>query len=193
MKILRLILGDQLNSQHSWFRQRSDDILYLMMEMRQETDYVTHHIQKLVGFFSAMRRFAALLEERGKKVLYLKLDDTNNKQNLVENLKHILHENQIQRLEYQEPDEYRLDIQLKEFSAESAIEVRCETAQHFLATRSELADFFGYMKKYLMESFYRYMRKKWNILMEGDKRPTGGKWNFDKANLILPRPIILIK
>ena len=51
MKTLRLILGDQLNSQHSWFQEKDDDVIYFMAEMRQETDYVAHHIQKVTAFF----------------------------------------------------------------------------------------------------------------------------------------------
>ncbi len=58
MKTLRLILGDQLNIEHSWFTKTDESILYCLFEMRQETDYVKHHIQKVVGFFAAMRDFA---------------------------------------------------------------------------------------------------------------------------------------
>ena len=63
---LRLILGDQLNSQHSWFTSTDPDVSYLMMEMRQETDYVNHHVQKVVGFFFAMRHFAKELKQQGQ-------------------------------------------------------------------------------------------------------------------------------
>ena len=58
MTTLRLILGDQLNHNHSWFQNPQKSVHFLMMEMRQETDYVTHHIQKVCAFFLAMRRFA---------------------------------------------------------------------------------------------------------------------------------------
>jgi len=61
-KTLRLILGDQLNSRHSWFQRPRKDVVYVLMEMRQETDYVRHHIQKVVGFFAAMRHFAKMLQ-----------------------------------------------------------------------------------------------------------------------------------
>ncbi len=71
-KTLRLLLGDQLNQKHSWFKTRNDALTYLLMELRQETDYVVHHIQKVIAFFSAMRCFAAWLEERGHRVIYLK-------------------------------------------------------------------------------------------------------------------------
>jgi deoxyribodipyrimidine photolyase-related protein len=63
MKTLRLLLGDQLNSQHSWFDEVNPDVIYVMAEMRQETDYVKHHVQKVVGFFAAMRGFAESLQK----------------------------------------------------------------------------------------------------------------------------------
>ena len=53
-KTLRLVLGDQLNEKHSWFQQVDKNITYVMMEIRQETDYVNHHIQKVLAFFAAM-------------------------------------------------------------------------------------------------------------------------------------------
>jgi deoxyribodipyrimidine photolyase-like uncharacterized protein len=39
-KILRLVLGDQLNERHSWFKKVNPDVTYVLMEIRQETDYV---------------------------------------------------------------------------------------------------------------------------------------------------------
>ena len=50
---LRLILGDQLNASHSWFKDKDPDTLYLIAELRQETDYVVHHVQKICAFFAA--------------------------------------------------------------------------------------------------------------------------------------------
>ena len=58
---LKLILGDQLNCQHSWFAQPSDDVIFVMMEVRQETDYVLHHAQKIIAIFAGMRDLAARL------------------------------------------------------------------------------------------------------------------------------------
>ena len=49
-KILRLILGDQLNEKHTWFKTPDKDVTYVLMEIRQETDYVKHHIQKVAAF-----------------------------------------------------------------------------------------------------------------------------------------------
>jgi deoxyribodipyrimidine photolyase-related protein len=40
---LRLILGDQLNPDHAWFGRVDAGVVYVLLELRQETDYVLHH------------------------------------------------------------------------------------------------------------------------------------------------------
>lgn len=180
-KTLRLILGDQLNHQHSWFSKKEKNIIYVLMEMRQETDYVKHHIQKVVAFFSAMEAFAKHLESEGHQVIYWKLDDKKNKQNLTNNLSNLFQENNITHFEYQFPDEYRLDEQLKKICEEINISSQAVDSEHFMSTRYELGDFFEGKKTYLLESFYRNMRRRYNLMMDGDQ-PVTGKWNYDKEN-----------
>jgi deoxyribodipyrimidine photolyase-related protein len=181
MKKLRLILGDQLNEQHSWFSEVNDQHFYLIMEMRQETGYVLHHIQKLVGFFAAMEQFAGMLQSKGHQVIHLRFDNPENTGDLIKNLNHLIAKNQIEQLEYLLPDEYRLDAQLKSFADKAPVPVIACDSEHFLTERNELEIFFSGKKQYLMESFYRMMRKKWKVLMEGSE-PAGGQWNFDHDN-----------
>lgn len=181
MKTLRLILGDQLNIKHSWFKTKNDDVLHCIFEMRQETDYVKHHIQKVIGFFSAMRQFSEDLQALEHNVTYFKINDKKNTQSLVDNLSFLIEENKIERFEYILPDEYRLDQQLKEFCSGLNIESKPFSAEHFYTKREDVATFFKGKKQYLMENFYRDMRKKHDILMVGGQ-PEGGKWNFDKSN-----------
>lgn len=152
-----------------------------MMEMRQETDYAPHHIQKVTAFFSAMRSFATSLKQKGHQVHYFRLDYDNNKQSLTENLSELIAEKGIEKFEYQLPDEYRLDEQLSEFAQSLAIDWEAYDTEHFLSERHDLEEFFKGKKTFLMESFYRSMRRKYDILMEGSQ-PVQGKWNFDKEN-----------
>ena len=183
MKTLRLILGDQLNSRHSWFSNPDDenDIAYCLFEMRQETDYVKHHVQKIVGFFAAMRNFANELREKNFKVIYYKINDKENKQSLTENLEQIIKKEKIEKFEYLEPDEYRLDEQLIKFCENLDIETKVFSTEHFYTERSFLKSFFKGKKQFVMENFYREMRKKYQILMVDDQ-PEGGKWNYDQSN-----------
>lgn len=182
MKTLRLILGDQLNSQHSWLQEKNDDVLYFMAEMRQETDYVAHHIQKVTAFFLSMHNFAHQLKKEGHQVVYYQLDDKDNQQDLQKNIQQLIDEHQIEKFEYQLPDEYRLDEQLQKISRELSIDTEAFDTEHFFTHRQEVADFFANKKTMTMEYFYRDMRKKYDLLMLDDKNPVGGQWNFDKSN-----------
>jgi deoxyribodipyrimidine photolyase-related protein len=181
IKTLRLILGDQLNHQHSWFKEINSNITYVLMELRQETDYAQHHIQKVVGFFSAMQNFAKELTEKEHQVIYIYLNDPNNLQSFDKNILQLISKHQFTYFEYQFPDEYRLDQYFKSFTQTLSIAHQVVDSEHFLSTREELGTFFSGKKTYLMESFYRYMRKKHIVLMDG-KNPLTGKWNYDEDN-----------
>lgn len=182
LRTLRLILGDQLNHQHSWYDEEQDHITYVLMEMRQETDYVKHHIQKIIAFFLSMRNFSDYLQEREYEVIYLKIDDTENEQDLEENLKKLIAEKNFEKFEYQLPDEYRLDEQLKSICKNLDIETEVYDTEHFLTKRKDLENFFESKKQLTMEYFYRDMRKKYDIMMVNQKDPEGGKWNYDQSN-----------
>lgn len=180
MKIMRLILGDQLNSNHTWFSKMNDDIIYVMMEIRPETDYAKHHLQKLLGVLGAMRNFAGQMKEAGHHILYVHLNDPENRQDFGKNISKLIADYRIEKFEYQEPDEWRVDQALKLFTETLEIPFEMVSSEHFLTGRNYLKDFFG-SKNYLMESFYRNIRKEYNILMEG-QNPLGGKWNYDLEN-----------
>jgi deoxyribodipyrimidine photolyase-related protein len=180
-KILRLVLGDQLNSQHSWFAAPNSSVTYLMLEMRQETDYVTHHIQKVVGFFLSMRQFAKELQAQGHQFIYLTLDDPQNQQSLSAQVQALVRKEKFTRFEYLLPDEYRLDQELQACCADLDIPCQAFDTEHFLSDREYLTNFFKGKKTFLMESFYREMRRKYQVLMEGNQ-PLTGQWNYDQDN-----------
>ena len=181
MKTLRLILGDQLNINHSWFSEVNPNVMYVMAEMRQETNYVKHHIQKVVAFFLSMRNFAQELQAKGHEVVYFKISDATNLHDLEKIILNCIEKHQIKQFEYQLPDEYRLDEQLKNIRAALNIDSRFFDTEHFYTSRNELTNFFEGKKLLLMENFYRMMRKKHDVLMYG-MQPEGNQWNYDKDN-----------
>jgi deoxyribodipyrimidine photolyase-related protein len=65
----------------------------------------------------------------------------------------------------------------------------------FLASHAEFETWADGRKQLRMEYFYRDMRRKSGLLMDGDK-PVGGQWNFDSENrkpakkdLLIPKPL----
>ena len=180
-KTIRLLLGDQLNSTHSWFDSTSESTTYVLMEIRTETDYATHHIQKIMGFFAAMRNFAQELRDAGHDVIYIAINDENNQQDFAKNLSQLITEHSFTHFEYQLPDEFRVDEILKGFCQSLSISHSLIDTEHFYTTRTELAAFYEGKKSFIMENFYHAMRKKHDVLMDG-QTPINGQWNFDGDN-----------
>lgn len=180
-KTLRLILGDQLNASHSWYRETRADTLYVIAELKQETNYVKHHIQKICAFFAAMENFAHALSAAGHSVLYLTLDDTKHCDTLTMLIDELINTYKISHFEYQRPDEYRVWAQLKTFGESTTVETSEYDTEHFMLPFAEISTHFVTGKHQTMEYFYRAMRKRYNLLMV-DGKPLGGKWNYDAEN-----------
>ena len=180
-KVVRWILGDQLNANHAWYQHKRDDVLYVIAELPQETGYVRHHVQKVCAFFLAMEAFAKALEAGGHHVLHLTLDDTAPFASLPVLIQHITEVTECTVFEYQRPDEYRLLSQLRELNATLNTDVLEADSEHFIVPFDELKNYFKPNTAVRMEMFYRKMRTRFHILMNGSE-PLDARWNFDAEN-----------
>ena len=179
---LRLVLGDQLNPQHPWWRQPRADVVVVMMEVRAETDEVWLHAQKVLGVFAAMRDFARQLKAMGHRVRYVRIGDAHNRQSFVANLSALVAHYGASRIEWQSPDHHALDAELLSWARASGLAYEGVDSAHFLSTRDELARLMGTRKQWTMEHWYRHMRRRHGVLMSPDGQPAGGQWNFDADN-----------
>lgn len=181
MTKLRLILGDQLNAAHPWFRRPDPEVILVMMEVRSETDYVVHHAQKVLAIFAAMRGFARALSAAGHRVHYLRIGDADNRQDFFANLDLLAARYQASSFERIEADEWRVERLLDEAAARLALPITVVDGAHFLCAREELAAAFAERVPRL-EFFYRDMRRRHRILLDAQGKPVGGRWNFDAEN-----------
>ncbi|MEJ1715191.1 cryptochrome/photolyase family protein, partial [Escherichia coli] len=51
-----------------------------------------------------------------------------------------------------------------------------------LTARSDLAALMHGRRQWLMEHFYRHMRRRHQVLLDAHGQPEGGQWNFDHDN-----------
>lgn len=192
MSILRLILGDQLSLSISSLEgcDKSKEII-LMCEVWEESTYVKHHKKKIAFLFSAMRHFAKELEKSGYNVEYTKLDDPNNTGSLRDEVERTLKKHNIESIVITHPGEYRVLANIKRWESEFGVPVEIRPDHRFLCTLEEFADWAKDRKQLRMEYFYRKIRKKYSILMDGDE-PVGGKWNYDSENRKPPKEGLII-
>ena len=181
MSALRLVLGDQLSENLSSLRDANKSDVILMAEVRQEATYVKHHRKKIAFIFSAMRHFARGLADRGYRVVYVKYGDSNNSGSLKGEVQRHLDKKNLDRVVITEPGEYRLLSDMRGWESDLGTKVEILPDDRFIATHEEFAEWAGGRKELTMEYWYRKMRKKTGLLMDGDQ-PAGGQWNFDREN-----------
>lgn len=192
---LILILGDQLSPAISSLAAAdpSHDRI-LMAELDEEAGYVPHHRKKIAFLFSAMRHFAEELREAGWRVDYVRLDDPDNRGGFNDQLAHSVARLQPQRVVVTHPGEWRVAELMRQLPAAVGLPVDILEDDRFLCSPGEFARWAEGRKQLRMEYFYRDMRRKTGLLMDGDQ-PVGGKWNFDQENrkaatadLFMPAP-----
>ncbi|GAB4222877.1 MAG: cryptochrome/photolyase family protein [Gammaproteobacteria bacterium] len=196
MATLRLILGDQLSMSLASLRDcdKSRDII-LMCEVQEEATYVKHHPKKIILLFSAMRHFAQELTRKGYQVDYIELNDPANTGSFDGEVQRALTRHKMSKIVLTYPGEYR--VLKKFFNWQKRLQIPIEILEddRFLCSIDDFKTWAGTRKQLRMEFFYREMRKRYNILMQGDK-PIGDRWNYDSENrkpathakLMIPSP-----
>jgi deoxyribodipyrimidine photolyase-related protein len=182
MSALRIILNDQLSSTISSLEGCSKDRdIVLLCEVLEEMTYVKHHKKKIAFLLSAKRHFAEQLKVEGYHVIYTKLDDENNTGFLTGEVERVLKRHKIDQIVVTHPSEYRVLADVKSWQNKFGIPVEIRSDGRFLCSADEFADWAKGRKQLRMEYFYREMRKKYSVLMNGDE-PVGGQWNYDSEN-----------
>ena len=193
---LIVVLGDQLSLGLSSLRvaDKARDVV-LMAEVADEASYVRHHKKKIAFLFAAMRHFAAELEAAGWTVRYVRLDDKKNGGSFTSEVKRAAREIKASGIVVTEPGEWRVAEIIGVWEGEAGVPVRVLPDDRFLCATGEFAAWAAGRKSLRMEFFYREMRRKTGLLMDGEE-PDGGRWNFDaenrkpaKADLFIPKPL----
>ncbi len=181
MSTLRVVLGDQLSRDIAALDGLAAGDVVLLAEVMGECTYVPHHPQKIVLVLSAMRHFAAALAARGVTVRYVRLDDSQNTQTLKGEVVRAVREVGPARIVVTSPGEWRVLDDCQGWEAACGVPVEILEDDRFLAPRAFFETWARGKTSLRMEFFYREMRRRTKLLMEGDA-PEGGKWNYDSEN-----------
>ncbi len=175
---LVLVLGDQLSANLSALQAADKYVdVVVMAEVMDEASYVPHHPKKIAFIFAAMRKFAARLRDDGWTVDYFKIDAEDNPKSLNAALMDRAQAHEATDILTTQAGEWRVIQALEELP----LNVTVLPDDRFIATHKEFEDWADGRKALRMEYFYRDMRRKTGLMMEGDK-PAGGQWNFDHDN-----------
>jgi deoxyribodipyrimidine photolyase-related protein len=169
-----VVLGDQLDAGSSafdGFDPGSDRVF--MAEVSAEGEHVWSHKARIALFLAAMRHFRDELRARGVHVEYVELCDSTLGAELAKAVGALRPE----RVVVVEPGELRVREEL--LRAVPSLEVRPD--RHFFCSTAGFQAWAKGRRQLRMELFYREMRRRTGLLMEGGL-PAGGAFNFDASN-----------
>ena len=182
LRHLVLVLGDQLNQDAcalTDFDPQQDAVW--MAEVDEESTHVTSAKQRTAVFLSAMRHFATDLREKSWPLIYSTIDAIDNSGTLAGELDKAIAQAKPSKLVMTAPGDWRVLQSLRAVASRHGLELEIRDDGHFFSTVREFSKHAASRKQLRLEFFYRELRQKTGILMDG-KNPIGGKWNFDSEN-----------
>jgi len=176
---LFLILGNQLFSP-KYLKKYSEHLFYMSEDFGLCT-FQKHHKLKILLFLSSMRSFRDELKTKKFKVIY---NDCYKdfKISYEKKLEKIIKEKKIKEVTFFEIEDIFFEKRLKSFLKKKNISFNEITSPMFLTSRDGFKKYLKETKKPFMSNFYKINRSRFNILMNSNGTPKGGKWSFDKEN-----------
>lgn len=164
------ILGDQLcRDVGALADRRPGEVRVLLIESDAKMADGRWHRQRLHFVLASMRRFAEELREEGFSV------DLRNAKSLRIGLRQHIAEFAPSRVLAMSP----MSFDGRRLLEEEGVHV--VPNEQFLCSAETFAEWAGTRKSLKLEDFYRWQRKRLDVLMDGED-PVGGKWNFDAEN-----------
>lgn len=175
---LRLVLGNQLFPFDN--QQFKDNEVIFMCEDFGLCSDIKHHKSKIALFFSAMRSFRDEAQKKGIRVIYYDFSQ-NFKKNYTDKLLELINSEAFSKIIFFEIEDKNFESKIFNLMKEQKIDFEVKETPMFLDNRQSFNEFCGDKKFILQANYYKKMRKRLDILMEGGK-PVGGKWSFDDQN-----------
>lgn len=186
LRSLVIVLGDQLDLYAAAFDDFDPDRdLVWMAEVNEESTHVWSGKQRIAMFLAAMRHFRLALQDAGRPVHYVELNDPDNAGSLAAQLKKDIHVLRPRRLVMTEPGDWRVLQAIKGAAAVSGVQIIVRDDRHFFSSIPDFATHAKGRKSLRMEYFYREQRRRHRILMDQngvELEPAGGQWNYDSDN-----------
>ena len=180
MKNIGLIFPDDLASNNKVLSTIKKNDPLLLYEPCDSFYQINHHKHKLVLQISALRHWKINLEKDFKNIIHIKISK-DRKSDLMHELDLLFKKIQFDVLNVTQPSDHGVLTQLMFFCSKNNVELKIYPDTKFIDSIEGFSEWVKDKKSVVQEYYYRWLRKKYNLLMENNK-PLGGKWNYDKEN-----------
>lgn len=128
-----------------------------------------------------MRHFAKEIREKELPLQYHSLGD-HDFNSISAALESTIKKEKPEEVWFVRPGDYRVFESVVKTCKKHDVPFKQLNDQHFLSTPKEFKHWAEGKKQLRLEYWYRELRKKYDVLMDDENNPEGGKWNYDQSN-----------
>jgi deoxyribodipyrimidine photolyase-related protein len=175
-----VLLGNQLFAPEH-FAGHEDALVYMAEDYRACT-YLRHHKHKLILILAAMRSHAKLLRASGLDVHYRHFDSAAKQFSYMERLERFISTHGCREIVHFEVQDKPMERRLEAFARRLRLRRTVLPSPMFLTGREQFREWRQGKKQPRMVDFYKWQRRRLDILMTDSGKPVGGQWSFDREN-----------
>ncbi|MEM7408094.1 MAG: cryptochrome/photolyase family protein [Pseudomonadota bacterium] len=145
---------------------------------------IRYHKQKLVLFLAAMRAYRDELREQGETVHYEQLDQQERltgHRTYETMLGNYLDGADVTHLLMWEVEDKFFEVRIETFAKQRGLTLQFLPSPMFLTPRTLSARWLDEHRPFMAE-FYKWQRRRLEILVDAHGSPRGGRWSFDDEN-----------
>ena len=177
---LLIILGNQLFP-IKYIKKTSCTDVFMCEDYELCSDY-KHHKLKILMFFISMREYKKELIKNGYKVHYRSIEDKDFKDKIEKKISKVINNNSIKEVHQFEFVDNFLKNRFKKLHNQNNIHWKIHKNPMFILSQYEFNEYASKRNTFLQGHFYKYMRKKLDLLVDENDMPIGGKWSYDEDN-----------
>ena len=139
---------------------------------------IRFHKQKILLHLMSTQTYNSELNRKGIDSTLVTFDQLNGRDYLLNFLK----DNLISEIYLCHVVDFELNKRILTSAKECNVKVHWYDSLGFLSSESQIASDFIPGKRFFMANYYKRQRKRFNILIDENDQPQGGKWSFDAEN-----------
>ena len=174
-----LIYPNQLFPNHPSLSRNRKSILIEEPLFFGDNKYpVSYHKKKLALHHISMRRYLSEKLQNGYEIEIVNYSDLKIKNHT----EWIIKKFDIKIMHIVEVNDFELRRRIELASKNLNVTIKWYENPGFMLTQSDVISDFRDKKRHFMANFYKKQRKRFDILMDSNNNPVGGKWSYDTDN-----------
>ena len=176
-----LILPNQLFQHHPGLEENPSKVVLIEERLffGDPDLFGGFHQQKLWYHRATMKHFQRTLESSGFEVEYV---EHRVDCNVLEDCLERLQESGVTSVLVTEPHDHLVSRRMTRFCERLSLTLRVLESPMFLNTTEVNETFRASKKRWFMSDYYKFQRRRLDVLIDDDDEPFGGRWSFDADN-----------